>query len=35
MKQFENLNYPYYHELKFLLKKNSFDDVTWKFELAL
>ena len=57
MKPFENLNYPYYHELKFSRKwesfaeliwwtallswavifaqKDSFDDVTWNFELAL
>ena len=26
----ENLTYPYNHELKFLQKYRSFDDVTWK-----
>ena len=30
-----NLKCPYYHKLKFFLKKESFNDVTWKFDVPL
>ena len=30
-----NLSCPYYHELKISPRKDSFNDITWKFELPL
>ena len=30
-----NLSYPYYHELKCSPRKDSFNNITWKFELPL
>ena len=35
MKSFENLNCPYYQELKSLPKYGRFYEVTWKFALPL
>ena len=35
MMPFENLNWPYYHEMEFSQKHGRFYEVTWKFALPL